>query len=377
MFRSTKKFLIAAITFLLLSPFLLSQTEKAKAYDVFTISPVPCAFSGEQLVGGDYLAQTFVTSVDMLVNVGVSVQNRGAGPVKFNLALSDPSGHFIASRPQSLSPGATWPYRYIDPQDPIPTTPGGRYAIWIYPYSGYENNQLFVGTSPAGYDGCYPNGTAWKNIFTPLNRDLAFAAFVYSSSGNPPEDITPDTGPPPSESSLPEVSSGSEAAISATTSTTANKTSSNAPKNLAAVYDNKTQSAKLVWEASTLSGITTYEIFKANVKTNSFAKIGDAAKDKLEFSDKNIQYGEQYNYYVVAVSASARSDNSNIANIVIDDQGLKSPSATATEKSFWQKKLDYLTSHSWVIYVLGGLAIILLALLIYLLKRKNSQKQLK
>lgn len=378
-----KKCYVFASVFLLVAIFLnFASVPKANAETVETVIHNNCGDTTEELVGSNYLAQTFIANVDTIVDVGLAVRNKGASTVKFNMALMDSHGTFISTRPQSLAPSALWPYRYISPQYPIDVTVGARYSIWIYPYSGYESNQVYVRGSAVGLENCYPNGSAFSNIFTALNKDFNFVVMGYNKDSNPPADVSGDSSTPPTSSSLESITANTGTSAENNSSSQAAKTTaaktSNAPKNLAATYDEATRSVKLTWEASSLANLTGYEVYKANSSNNEFKKIIDTKANELTYSDSTINFNDQYIYYVVGISAKARSDNSNNATIVIDDKSLNQTETPApvVQKSFWQKSSDYLLNHSWTMYALAGLAVILIGILILInLERKRKNRK--
>jgi len=327
-------------------------------------------------VGSDYIIQTFYPGVNRVTNVGIGFCNHGQSSVKFNLALADSEGHFISSRPQSISAGMC-PYKYIDPQYELVTDPTKMYSVWAYPYSGYENNQLDIYTS--SNDNSYANGSSFKNIFTRLNLDLDFVVFGYNVDNTPPAEPPADiAGQAPAGQAT---SAAPQEATQQTTETSPTKkitaTTSNAAKNLTATYDSSLPAINLKWEASTLKNIDHYDIYKSNTTDNVFAKIGQSEKEKLTYNDFRLKYLDQYVYYVVGVSDTTNSDQSNMATVTIDDKNLSQDASTPQRAlSRWEKFTDYFSKNNWLLPILFGLLVILIILLVIVDKMRRHYKKL-
>lgn len=363
------------VLFFSLLTLILLNPNKTQAQEVKTVVYNSCASTTEELLGSNYLTQTFVPSVDTIVNVGVMVRNAGAVSVKYNLALTSPQGQIIASRPQSLIPSESWPYQYINPQYPLTVEPTGQYALWIYPYQGYETNQLYIRGSGQGLENCYPNGTAFKNLSN-LHRDFSFVVFGYNSDSSPPAEVSGDGSAPPSQNDLAVVTSEKESVSDvpeAKKTTSSKPASGNEPQNLSLSYDNTDQSVDLRWDSSNLKDIAIYEISRADNSESDFTKIGEVAGDKLNWSDSNISFGHTYAYYVTAVTANTRSDNSNTVSITIKDQGLLS---TPSEQNltFWQAVKNNLIQHSLILLFLALLLVLALYKLLLIEKKKLGHR---
>lgn len=379
--KCSKFWAVHLLSLLLISVFVLSNFGFAKAQDIQTVAASYPPFPNWTRVGSDYLAQTFYPGVNRITNAGIAICNHGNSAVKFTLALSNSGSQFLATKATSLNANVC-AFRYIEPQSPLVTDGTKMHVIWIYPYQGYENNQLDLWTSSS--DNSYIPGSAWKNIFTALNKDFEFVVFGYNQDDSPPaQPPAVADNQPPGEANPPAATTATENTATPSTAPTSNSESktttvSNKPKNLAAIYNSDKTSVDLKWEASTLAKIDHYDIFKANTTDNVFAKIDQVAKDALTYSDLRIKYSDQYLYYVVAISATTQSENSNTATITIDDQKLKPAVVTTSnaDLSKWQKFKNYVVDHSWILIGLFGLLLALTILTIIIDKKRRHYKKL-
>jgi hypothetical protein len=251
-------------------------------------------------------------------------------------------------------------------------------VIWVYPYTGYENNELYVKGSAFSDESCYPNGGAYQNIFTNLHRDFSFVVFGHNNDASAPEvvEAPADQQPPVDNQSLPAADQPSGTS-SDTATTNATEKSSNSPKDLTAKWDENANAVNLSWSVSSLSGLSGYEIYKTNSTENTFSKLGTTTKDVLSYQDKDVKYGESYLYYVVGVAGTAVSDSSNTVSFLVDDQGIKpsTPLPGEQNESFWQKVGNNIVNNQ--VYLLGASALLLTLLLILEVIeriRKRSQK---
>ena len=73
----------------------------------------------------------------------------------------------------------------------------------------------------------------------------------------------------------------------------------------------------LTWQAVNLNGLAGYNIYRKE-DNNAFSRLHQVSSTTLTYTDRTIQNGHRYEYYVVTHSNSAEGDASNVASVAIN-----------------------------------------------------------
>ncbi|MDP8239870.1 MAG: formylglycine-generating enzyme family protein [Candidatus Hatepunaea meridiana] len=73
---------------------------------------------------------------------------------------------------------------------------------------------------------------------------------------------------------------------------------------------------RLTWQAVDISGLAGYNVYRKD-NNSTFSLLAECALQRVSYTDRTIQNGHRYEYYVVVRSATAEGDSSNITTVVI------------------------------------------------------------
>lgn len=163
-----------------------------------------------------------------------------------------------------------------------------------------------------------------------------------------------------------------------TGSSPSNNTSSSIskPTGLTATYSATAKAVSLTWKASPTTTVTGYNLYRSETSGKSYTKVTSTTKTTLTYNDTGVTAGKTYYYVVRAYQGTAESSSSNESSVVVPSDAVIA-TTTPTHKIIDTSSSDsgstvrfLMTPYSWALL---GLALVLLALLGYLLYRRYKK----
>lgn len=277
-------------------------------------------------------SQTFKPSLNRIISVDLYLAAR-ANNAEITLTITkDSDGSTVGQATSQLSggPNETWEtFAFSDPF--VTVTPEASYSLNLL--SSEDQTRI-----------CYTNDLYSRGYYrTVPTTDWLFK--IYGKNVADPSGSTSNSTNPTSTSTKP-------SAISA-------------PNNLQATYKDPL-TVNLIWNKSSTTNITGYNIYRSQNKTDNLIKIGSVDKNTIAYEDKTgLEHGKSYYYYVRAYNSAVESANSN--------EALASVPAAVTNVAPvaqpWYKK--------YLVYLIIGGAILLAGLFVFLFflykKREKSK----
>lgn len=302
-------------------------------------------------------AQTFSPTKKYLDSVDVYLKDRVKGSWVEATIIAETTGAVLATSGTRMDDGDGW--QTISISATLDTNIV--YRVKIYNENSLNVKWTYNNTNP------YSGGMAWSGLSTynELND------FNFRTYGHDDPIVVEEKGTPSPESS----NSSSPAVITSksTGDTPLVKTNANIkpPSALSAELDQDKKSINLKWTKSDTSDITGYRIFRSELKTTNFVKIGQTGKSITEYVDISALSSKTYYYYVRAIKDNDESASSNTVEISLPDATEEAKSAQTIDTDSENVNNDKNNSMS-IIYLYSGLSIILIILIyIFVAMRKK------
>jgi hypothetical protein len=264
------------------------------------------------------MGQTFTPSKNRLDAIGVRASGDGTAGSLTVYLLDLEEIELMTQFNIALATHEKWLY-YDFPEDIVINSVGKLHAIYITS----NNNDAYWTVS---LSDTYPRGNSIIDSKNDTNQDFAFVTYGYDYQAPPAEEGDPIIEEEGGETveQTGENTSG-EAAI---TPPAAPSQTINSPTLVIAedVDEDNGEALKISWKASSSSDITGYKVYRSVSSNSGFVAIGTVQKNEQEYTDKTVELGRKYYYYVRSYKDKLESANSNIVQAIsVDNMAPQEP----------------------------------------------------
>jgi len=302
-------------------PFFYLPVTKVKAESSADISCSfmdPTMFENVNNSGGYY--QTFYPTKNRLTKIVMHLAAFMTDSTATMKLLSG-EGSELASASQTVAgTNPASPADYTFEGFSVTITPGNKYQLVLIRSAG-ATLYWYKTTACAIQGNLYANGTSWPGA------DYVFTSYGYNAESDQP----------------------------------ASDTSIAAPTDVKAEYVTSGNKVKVSWTKTATASIDGYRIYRSEVKTKDFAKVGLTDNKTFEYFDTTITASKTYYYYVKAYKSGDEGASSDIAEVKIPATAKTTPTTASLQGGLL-----------WLYLLFGGVGLLLIIfLIIYELKLKK------